>query len=194
MQFPEKIQAIDARLFQFINRDLGNAWFDKVVPWFRYQQTWYPLYLFLLVFAFMNFGKKAWWWMAGFVVTVSASDSINSRIIKSLFERPRPCNDADMLPYLTLRVTHCSGGYSFTSSHAANHFAMAMFVFSTLAPLYGRKNLWWLFVWAACVAFAQVYVGVHYPFDVAGGALVGMSIGAITGYFFNRKLPLASLS
>jgi undecaprenyl-diphosphatase len=99
-----------------------------------------------------------------------------------------------MLPYLTLRVTHCSGGYSFTSTHAANHFAMAMFVFLTLSPMYGKKYLWWLFVWAGCVAFAQVYVGVHYPFDVTGGALVGMSIGAITGYFFNRKLPLTTLS
>ncbi len=36
-------------------------------------------------------------------------------------------------------------------------------------------------IWAALIAFAQVYVGLHYPFDVLGGALLGSLIGFIIG-------------
>ena len=193
MPFPPSIQRIDQHLLELVNKSWSHAWLDGIVPWFRYQQFWYPLYLFLLVFMLTNFGKKAWWWVAGFVITVSASDSINSRLVKALFERTRPCNDPDVLPYITLRVTHCAGGYSFTSTHAANHFAMAMFVFLTLVPLFGARRLWWVFVWAALVAYAQVYVGVHYPFDVIGGALVGLLIGGITGWWIRKIHPLQPL-
>ena len=38
-----------------------------------------------------------------------------------------------------------------------------------------------------CVIYAQVYVGIHYPLDVIGGAIIGIIIGSITGKFFARR-------
>ena len=80
----------------------------------------------------------------------------------------------------------CGSGYSFTSSHATNHFAIALF----LVLLWGRKHpfLRYLFpLWAASIALAQVYVGVHYPLDIFVGSLLGVGIGVL-GYFSYRFL------
>ena len=54
----------------------------------------------------------------------------------------------------------------------------------TLQPLF--KNYRYLFLaWAAIIAYAQVYVGVHYPLDIFGGACIGLLVG-----YFNGKLFL----
>ena len=184
MAFPEAIQKLDAYWLYLVNRRWSNPVFDTVVPWLRYQEVWYPFYIFLIAFALINFGKRGAWWIAGFIATIGLSDTVSSRLIKLSVERLRPCNNVDVLQFLQLRVTHCSGGYSFTSSHAANHFAMATFIAITLQPIVGNK-IKWVYVWAASIAYAQVYVGVHYPIDVLSGTLVGIAIGWVTGNYFN---------
>jgi undecaprenyl-diphosphatase len=42
-------------------------------------------------------------------------------------------------------------------------------------------------VWAAAICYAQVYVGVHYPTDILGGAVLGIMIGWTTAHFYNKK-------
>jgi undecaprenyl-diphosphatase len=64
-----------------------------------------------------------------------------------------------------------------------------MFCFLTLRRHIG-KWAWLFFVWAASICYAQVYVGVHYPLDIAGGALLGMLAGLMSGGFFQRRIRL----
>src|SRR5919112_470089 len=64
--------------------------------------------------------------------------------------------------------------YSFPSGHAASAVAGA-FVTTLMLPR-ARALLWSL---AALIAIARIYVGVHYPLDVAAGALIGLALGIL---------------
>lgn len=181
----EWLIAADRNLFRIINGQLSCPAFDGLLPLWRTPEFWTPLYLFLIVFMWINFRKAALWWMLYFVVTVSTMDLIGNKLIKQTVQRIRPCNDPSIFPDLILRIPHCGTGYSFISNHAANHFALAMFAFLTLGAV-ARKWRWLFFVWAFSIGWAQIYVGVHYPFDVMAGAVVGLVTGAVMAYIYKR--------
>jgi undecaprenyl-diphosphatase len=185
----EALKKLDIALLHLINREWTAPWVDAFLPWLRYKQIWYPFYLALIVFALVNLGRKAGWWIGGSLLSVGIADLLSSRLVKHSFQRLRPCRDPELLDLILLRIPHCSGGYSFTSSHAANHFALAAFLFVTLQPVLGRITAF-VFLWAALVGYAQVYVGVHYPFDVLGGMAIGLFVGSVVGRGFNKKWGL----
>lgn len=165
--------ALDRAVFEFINSDLSNPVFDALLPWARERLFWAPLYLFLLAFTWINFRRQFWPVILGAALVITLADTVSSNLIKKNVRRLRPCNDTTMV--VQERV-HCGSGFSFTSSHAANHFAAALF----LIGVYGRRYRWTrpaLLAWAGLVALAQVYVGVHYPADVLAGGLLGAAIG-----------------
>lgn len=178
---------LDVALLRKINVSWSNPLFDTVLPWMRESVFWLPFYLFLLVFAVMNLGKKSWYWIMGLILTVTVADQTSSNFIKKTVARVRPCRDPDVLPLINLRLDNCSGAYSFTSSHATNHFAVSLFIIITLYPLVGKK-LYWLLLWAAVVSYAQMYVGVHYPIDILGGMVLGVTIGFASGKLFNHMV------
>jgi len=180
-------QTIDASLFYWINSTLSNPVFDALLPWCREKWFWAPLYLFLVAFAWHNYGtKKGWIFVVGLVLTVALADFTSSSLIKKNVRRLRPCNDPALQDNVRMRTT-CGSGYSFTSSHAANHFAVAVYAGAVLAGAVPGVRLL-LLVWASLIAFSQVYVGVHYPGDVLGGALVGAFLGWWTYTVFRRFL------
>jgi len=191
-QLADSFKLVDQWLFIKINNDWTNGFLDSVYPWWRDSNTWIPLYFFLLLFVLANFGWKIWPWIIFFILTVAVTDQLSSTVIKGFINRPRPCNDAVMINYVRLLMGGCSGGYSFPSSHATNHFGMACYIFFTMKP-YFKKWGYVFFIWAATIAYGQVYVGVHYPFDVIGGAIIGSFIGAATASIFNRRVGLPEL-
>ena len=188
-----KLIEIDRYLFLKINRDCSNSFFDTVMPFLREPKFWAPLYLFVLLFVVFNFGKKVVLWIIGAIVTVALTDSISSKIIKPFFARPRPCMDPEFSAQVKLVASYCGGNGSFTSSHASNHFGLAMFFFITMQQL-APKYINLFFLWAALVCFAQIYVGVHYPSDVFGGGLFGSFVGYFVGKFYNNKNGILQLS
>lgn len=181
------IKTIDQAAFFFINNTFTNSFFDQFFPLYRESDIWMPLYLFLLVLITLNFRWKSLPWILFFIITVSVCDQVSSTFLKEWFGRLRPCRDPEFSQYVRLLVVYCPGSGSFTSSHATNHFGMATFVVMTLGPyLYNWKWAFW--VWAATIAYGQVYVGVHYPLDVIGGALLGILIGYASASFFLRRV------
>lgn len=185
-QFLLWLDKIDKELFLLLNTKLTNSALDNIFPWYRDSNTWIPLYFFLLLFTAINYKNKIWPWLLMIAVTATLSDQISSNFFKNFFERTRPCNDIFMQLQGRLLLNRCPSSFSFTSSHATNHFAAAMFLFLSLKPAF-KKWSYLFFVWAATISYGQVYVGVHYPLDILGGCLVGCSVGYLTGTYFNKK-------
>ncbi len=176
----------DKWLFIKLNSHWTNPFFDAVLPFISNSVFWAPLYIFIAVFIALNFGKKGLWWSLLFICTIALTDMIGARILKTAVHRLRPCQDSEFMVYVRLLLQQCSGSYSFVSNHAANHFGMASFAFLTFRGIF-KKWMYLAFVWAFFISYAQVYVGVHYPLDVLGGALLGVLIGSITARIFHKK-------
>jgi len=186
----QQLFAYDLRLFRVINSDWHNPFFSWLMPWMRNGDLWYPLYLFLILLVLFNFKKSGWIWVIFAIGTVIVSDLISSNIIKEHVWRLRPCNNPEYSSWINIMVGYRPQSSSFTSSHAANHFAMATFLYISLHKKFGRWPLVF-FLWAAMIAYSQVYVGVHYPADIIAGGLIGMIIGYLSGRSFNRNYGLA---
>jgi undecaprenyl-diphosphatase len=182
----DKLLEFDTWLLLKINNSWTNPVFDTVFPFWRQSQTWIPLYFFLFIFITLNFGKRSWWWILALLLTASLADQISSNFIKEAIGRIRPCRNPDLASQIRFFVTYCPGSGSFTSSHAVNHWATAIFITSTLNQFFGKWK--WLFIaWAAVVCYAQVYVGVHYPTDVIGGAVLGSLIGYGMSFIYKSQ-------
>jgi len=185
----EQLIAYDKGLFKLINSQWHNNFFDWLMPWLRNSIVWDPLYFFLIIFGLVNYKKTGWWWIIFGACTVALTDFVSSKLIKENIIRLRPCNDPAIADWIRVLVGYRPQNSSFTSSHAANHFGQAMFLYSTLKNQLGKWPLLF-FLWAFSISFAQVYVGVHYPLDITGGALIGILIGYLCGKSFNRNYGL----
>lgn len=163
---------IDISLFYFINHTLSNPLFDKFFPFITDPRNWFIAYTILYLTLIIKGGRRGRIAAVVLILLVAVSDQLSSNLLKDLFERLRPCNALSDVRLLV----GCTGSYSFPSSHAVNNFSVAIF-FSRIYPNYKIA----FFTVAFIVAFSRPYVGVHYPSDVIGGAI----IGSVVGYLFS---------
>ncbi len=178
----------DQHLMLWVNRDLSNPTADAVALFLRESIFHVPLYVFLLVFVLVNIGKKGWVWILAAILLIAAADGLSSSLIKPFFGRLRPCNDPNMMFQIRFLAKYCGANASFTSSHATNHFAIATFVYFTLKSY--SKHFSLFFVWAGLISISQVYVGVHYPLDILGGAVLGIFLGWLMARIARQALSL----
>lgn len=187
----ETILQLDYRLFEWINQGLQNDFLDMIMPWWRSKTTWIPLYIILIVFSIVKYKLKGFYFILALALTVGISDTLSSKVIKPTVKRLRPCKTPS-LNSTTHLLIRCGSGYSFTSSHATNHFAFAFFLLFTFCKRFRFLRLPLIF-WAASIAFGQVYVGVHFPMDVLAGALLGAGIGIILARIYNALAAFSIL-
>ena len=180
------LKNIDYAIFHFINQTISNNAFDVVIPLLREAKNWIPLYIFLAIYLIRKYKFEAVKYALYIVIAFALADSISYHILKPWFCRLRPCYSLTL--HVRLVLGHCGGNWSFPSSHASNHMAIAMSI--VLANIFTKKwvNYIWIF-WALIIGFAQIYVGVHYPSDIVAGFILGIIIAS-----FNFKIILPILN
>jgi undecaprenyl-diphosphatase len=170
----KQLAELDHAFFFLINRDASNSFFDWIMPWIREPLTWIPVYVLLLSLLIYKKKKGVWIAMLGLLLTVTLSDQLASGLFKPLFQRPRPCHHQELDQEVILRKeSGCGGPYGFASSHASNHFGIALFMIAMLGLNAKKTGFWLLLLWPILISFAQVYVGVHFPGDTLAGAVLG---------------------
>lgn len=156
----QKIKEIDLQLFNFFNQTLKNPVFDRWIPIVGDYGNWFWLLIFGWLILFIFGGHKGRLVCILAIVTVLIADNLTSYILKPFFGRLRP--------NVSIELAHTVSP-SFPSNHATNVFALAM----VLGWYYRKLSPIW-FIGAGIVGFSRVYTGVHYPFDIVGGAFVGI--------------------
>lgn len=180
----EQILNVDLELLKYINGVWHHPVLDVFFQFFRNKYVWIPFYFFIILLCIFNF-KKAWLYVLVLILTVTIADVCSSHILKKNIKRLRPCN-TEILKDSIRSITGCGKSYSFTSSHAANHFSLAVML-SLILPVAIKWKLL-LYLWAATICYAQVYVGVHFPSDVFCGALLGACIAFFVYVSFKKLL------
>jgi undecaprenyl-diphosphatase len=180
----EFLEMLDRHLLLFFN-SLNNPVADSIMWFLSDKYVWIPLYVFIMIFSIRIAGWRSVCWILAMILTFGLTDQISVHGFKEVFERYRPTHNQD-IQHLIHTVNDYRGGlYGFVSSHAANTFGLA-----TISSLLIKKR-WYviaIFIWAAVVSFSRIYLGVHYPGDILGGALLGIICG-YTAWQLYRLLP-----
>ncbi len=185
----ETLQQIDIWLFRSIHVGWANSLLDTLCPLFRNPYFWSPLYFFLLVWMWTKYKWRGLMWCALFIITFGFCDALSASMIKPYVHRIRPCHNPALADIIR-HIVNCGSGFSFPSSHASNHFGMSFFMLGSL-PQIRREFKWLILLWAILVSLSQVYVGVHYPFDVFAGACLGAIIGTLNAAYWNRRFSFS---
>ena len=186
----EEIILEDNQAMIFLN-NLGSSTFDPF--WILVSEKWFwiPLYVIFLYFLYKNFNKKSLFYILLFVALgITASDQI-ANIFKFGFERLRPCHDPSLEGLL--REVKCGGKFGFYSAHSSNSF----FVATYLTILLGKKIKqlpYFLFVWAAIVAYSRVYLGMHFPGDIIIGAIMGILLALFFGTLAKKVIKKSEVT
>jgi undecaprenyl-diphosphatase len=177
------LSQFDKWLFHVVNRGGTNSVFDAMMPFITEKDHFLFLLIGLWLVLFWKARRRGRIVAVATLVVIAISDQASAHLLKPLFARTRP-------PYALESVrllVDTTRSFSFPSAHAANAFAVAAFVSS----FYPRTRLYLYFV-AALVAYSRVYVGVHFPSDIAAGAVLGLAVGFGAAYLLRRFVWLDS--
>lgn len=176
---------IDARLLLIVN-GAHSPFFDSVMWCISGRWIWLPFYA---VLAYLLFRRMSWKRASICLVTIGliilAADQTCATLIRPEIGRLRPANLNNPLSSFVHVVNGYRGGrYGFPSCHAANTFALAIFMSLVI------RHKWFtvmMFSWAFIVSYSRMYLGVHYFGDLFCGATIG-SLFAVLFYYLQNYL------
>lgn len=177
----ETLKYWDLQLFLWLN-DKHNAFFDFVMCWTSNKLVWIPLYVFFLYLLIKHFKLNSIWILLTIGILILCTDQFSVGL-KNYFQRLRPCHEPALEGLVHIVNNHCGGKFGFVSSHASNHFALAIFLSIIFKNTYKYFTIP-VILWAATIAYSRIYMGVHYPGDVIGGAILGILLGLISGKIY----------
>jgi undecaprenyl-diphosphatase len=140
--------------------------------------------IWIVIALALAFAWRRWGVLVLTAASVAIADAAASGL-KAVIDVQRP-SSRYASPKTLVAAPH---DHSFPSGHAATSFAAAT-VLTAFAPRWGA--VW--FVLALAIGFSRVYVGVHYPLDVVGGATLGVAIALLLLAIDRRRLRAATRS
>lgn len=185
------LNELDQQIFLFLN-SLHTGFFDFLMWWFSDKLIWIPFYLFLLYLLIRKYGWESVAVLLSLAILIALSDQV-SGFIKDAVARYRPSNDPELYEQVRTLNGYFGGNYGFVSSHAANSFALAYFLAKMLNPK-ASFFIPLLFVWASLVSYSRIYLGVHYPGDIIGGALLGIALAWLIVNIYQRIIRYSCFS
>lgn len=178
----EYLESIDFSVFKLLN-GLHNPFFDEFMWLVSGKFAWVLMCVALLYVVFRNNWKNGVMALLFIALVIALCDQLSSSVIKHAVQRLRPTRTEDLIPIVHTVRGYIGGMYGFVSSHAANSFGVAMF----LSLMFRRRAFSALiFLWAALLSYSRIYLGVHFPGDIVGGAIVGLLLGYLTYYIYSR--------
>lgn len=176
----EFLKTLDTDLFLALN-GWHNSFLDPIMYWLSDKLIWIPMYLLIIFLIFREYKMQGVLTLLFVALTIALCDQTASGLLKNTVQRLRPSHDPAIMNLVHLSKAGAGGLYGFASSHAANVFGLATFLWF----VFDDKFKWlkyWMFIWAAMVAYSRIYNGVHYPGDI----LAGMIIGIIWGFLLSK--------
>lgn len=174
--------ALDIRLFRSIHEALGGGWLALMAALTVVGGGWGALSI-LPLFAPSRTRRFA----AAFAATIAVNATL-VYALKAMVARPRPWM---VLPDVRPLVFAGPTDFSFPSGHAAGSFCYATFVTVVLVRTRPGAATWIvsaiLLALATGVALSRIALGVHFPGDVAAGAIIGATMGALGAEVFVRR-------
>lgn len=175
----QRFDQAELRLCRYLNRSSGFAavrGFFTTVSWLGNGWFWYALIAVLPVL----YGPEGWR-VAGQMVATGAVSVLLYKWIKEHAVRERP--------FITHHAILCASApldrYSFPSGHTLHAVSFSWVLtshFPEWAPLVAAFSL--------AVALSRVVLGLHYPTDVAAGALLGGLLAVVSGVLWSMVWPL----
>jgi undecaprenyl-diphosphatase len=170
----QELLKLDTELFLWLN-GFHTVWLDPIMVFITKTLVWIPLYLLLIYQIIKNYKKNSWIILVGLILVIVISDQLTSSFLKPYVGRLRPSHEPTLAGVIHLVDNQQGGLYGFASSHAANTFGVAMFVWLSLHKKH--KHIWLVFGWSALMSYSRIYLGLHYPGDIVIGALIGLLSG-----------------
>jgi undecaprenyl-diphosphatase len=162
----EYISAVDLRSYKLINQLQERA---VALKFFSLLSRTGDGHLYALAIAMLYlFGDRFEERILAVAVLAFALELPAFFVLKNSIRRDRPC---DVLS-TSRKAVQPSDKFSMPSGHTSAAFVVATLVFIFAEPMAEIA-----FVWASLVGMSRIVLGVHYPSDVAAGALLGIVCG-----------------
>jgi undecaprenyl-diphosphatase len=165
---------MDLSIIHWVQTHLQDRMFGKFMEFISIKGNFVAAGVLVAILILWTYRLRGLAFLLAGGIAVGMNDWVSHHIFKEWIARPRPCHVLESLKH----ITNCSNSFSFPSNHASNTFAFAL-----LGTLCFRNWVLLVYTFALLVGYSRVYLGVHYPSDILGGAVLGSVMGYL-GYKF----------
>ena len=160
-----KVFSWEIRIVEFLQTKRDTPWIELCMRWLSDMNLAIIFGAIVFLWLTRNHNLKSRVFYLGCIgICLLISDPLSHRVIKILFERPRP--------FYLISGCHSRTCWGFISSHATNIASIGAF-FSFSRP---KAAIFFIPLYVL-VSFSRMYLNKHFPLDVLGGGFLGITIG-----------------